>query len=47
MAWEIFAIVGVFFLLLLIGFVVYFIAVYNGLVRLKNNIKDGRADQAH
>ena len=44
MAWEIFLIIGVFFLLLAIAFVVYFIAVYNGLVRLKNNIKKALAN---
>ena len=45
MAFEtILLIVGVFFLLLVIAFVVYFIAVYNGLVRLKNNIKKAMAN---
>jgi LemA protein len=44
MAWEILLIVGVFFILLAIAFVVYFIAVYNGLVRLKNNIKKAFAN---
>ena len=44
MAWEIFLVIGVFFLLLAIAFVVYFIAVYNGLVRLKNNIKKALAN---
>jgi LemA protein len=44
MAWEIFLIIGVFFLLLAIAFVVYFVAVYNGLVRLKNNIKKAMAN---
>jgi len=39
MAFEIWLIAGVFFLLLLIAFVVYFIAVFNGLVRLRQNIK--------
>ncbi|MEM7815810.1 MAG: LemA family protein [Candidatus Aenigmatarchaeota archaeon] len=44
MAFEIWLIVGVFFLLLLIAFIVYFIAVFNGLVRLKNNIKKAMAN---
>lgn len=45
MAFEsILLIVGVFFLLLLIAFVVYFISVFNGLVRLKNNIKKAFAN---
>ena len=44
MAWEILLIIGVFLLLAAIAFVVYFIAVYNGLVRLKNNIKKAFAN---
>ncbi|HJW97039.1 MAG TPA: LemA family protein [archaeon] len=44
MAWEILLIVAVFFILLAIAFIAYFIAVYNGLVRLKNNIKKAFAN---
>jgi len=44
MAWEILLIIGVFFLLLVVAFIAYFIAVYNGLVRLKNNIKKAMAN---
>ena len=44
MALEIWLIVGVFLLLVIVAFVAYFIAVYNGLVRLKNNIKKALAN---